>query len=106
MDGTKGNWPHDSDPDECNPFNGFFLSIMALPAQQFIDFLREWPTVQAKFVQSFHELSLFMIDSLGISLLQQEQWLTQITDQTAGAAFALVRRTISFSAVSFVIFFP
>ncbi len=79
-----------------------FLSVVALLAKQFFDFLQEWPTLQAKMDKSFHDLSDFMIDSLGVSRDQLDRWSTRAIDQTASGAFALLQRTISLSAFSFV----
>ncbi len=79
-----------------------FLGLVALLVKQFFDFLHEWPTIQIKLMKAFHELGLWMSSSFGISDAQQDRWISQATDEAVIGAFAFLQRTISFSAVSFI----
>ncbi len=79
-----------------------FLSLVALLAKQFFDFVNEWPTLQTKLVASLQQLSDFMVNAYGISREQQGRWMMQATDQTAGNLFTIFQKAVSFSAVSVV----
>ncbi len=79
-----------------------FLGVVALLVKQFFDFLYEWPAIQTKLMLAFHELSLWISSSFGISDAQQDRWISQATDEVVSGAFAFLQSTISFSAVSFI----
>jgi predicted PurR-regulated permease PerM len=77
------------------------LGVVALLAKQFVDFVKEWPALQARLQAAFQQLSEFMA-SIGISSDQQKNFLTQAGNQTAGGLMALINRTVSFSMFSAV----
>jgi predicted PurR-regulated permease PerM len=78
------------------------LSVVALLASQFVDFVHEWPALQSKLNASIKQLSQYIIDSFGVSQAQQEQWLSQAGDQAVSGLMTFIQRTISFSVVSLV----
>lgn len=77
------------------------LGIVALLAKQFVDFVKEWPTLQTRLESSFTQFGEWLVTA-GISTEQQETLLSQAGDQTAGNIMSLVNRTISFSMFSAV----
>jgi predicted PurR-regulated permease PerM len=78
------------------------LAVILLLTKQFLDFLQEWPTLQAKLKTTFDQLSQTMITSYGITHEQQMDWLSHMSDQTASNFINVLQRTISFSAFSLV----
>jgi predicted PurR-regulated permease PerM len=78
------------------------FGVMALLTKQFIDFVKEWPTLQARLEDSFQQLAEWLV-SAGVSTEQQQVLLNQAGNQTAGNIMSLLNRTISFSMFSAVL---
>jgi len=76
------------------------LGVITLLITQFMGFLKEWPLVQEKLGETFKEFSQFMTNSYGISSEQQDQWTTQLMNQSGSTIMTFLRRTISASAFS------
>lgn len=79
------------------------LAIVALLISQFVNFLQEWPTLQGKLSVTLHQLSQFLIDSIGITKVQQTEWFSNFLNQSGSGILPLLRQTISVSAVSGVL---
>jgi predicted PurR-regulated permease PerM len=77
------------------------LGVIALLAKQFVDFVKEWPTLQARLEVSFQQLGQALVN-WGISSEQQQILLNQAGNQTAGNLMSVINSTISFSVVSAV----
>lgn len=77
------------------------LGVVALLTKQFVDFIKEWPALQARLEVSFTRLGEALVE-FGISSEQQENLLTQIGNETAGGIMAVLNRTITFSVFSAV----
>lgn len=78
------------------------IAVVALLMTQIFDFVQEWPQLQSKLNSSIKELSEYIINSFGVSIEQQEHWLTQAGNQAAGNLLTFIQRTISFSLLSLV----
>ncbi|MFZ6012155.1 MAG: AI-2E family transporter [Bacteroidota bacterium] len=76
------------------------LLIVALLIYQFVGFLEEWPAIQIKLGQAFADLQDF-IAALGISEADQSNLMSKL--QSGGNVFAILRDTISASALSIVL---
>lgn len=79
------------------------IAIVALMISQFVNFLDEWPGVQAKLVKVSADFSQFLIDSFGLSKERQSQWFSQMMDQVGSGFLVFLRQTISISALSAVL---
>ena len=78
------------------------IGIVLLLTKQFFDFLKEWPTLQAKLKQAFSQLSETLTNTYGISHEQQGEWMSRVGDETASGLMRFMKQTISFSAFSLV----
>lgn len=76
------------------------LLIVSLLVSQLLSFLDEWPALQDKINQSFHDVSRFMVDVLGVSVEKQQNVVRQISDLSGGNLLTIVRRALSASAAS------
>lgn len=76
------------------------LLIVTLLASQLVAFLDEWPSLHEKINRSFHEVSRFLVDVLGVSAEQQQNIVRQMSDQSGGNLLTIVRRALSASAAS------
>jgi predicted PurR-regulated permease PerM len=82
---------------------GFVL--LALLVSQFVTFIEEWPTLQLKIYSSFEDLSKFLVEAFSLSLDQQKNILTRMSDQSGGDIITIIRNTLSASAGSALILF-
>ena len=80
------------------------LGVIALLISQFMSFLKELPLVQEKLGSAFKQISQFMTNSYGISAEQQKQWAIQLANQSGSTIMTFLRRTISASAFSGILF--
>ena len=78
------------------------IALVLLLTKQFFDFLKEWPTLQAKLHQLFSQLSQTLVDTYGISQETQLGWISKIGDETASGVMGVIKQTISFSTFSLV----
>jgi predicted PurR-regulated permease PerM len=78
-----------------------FIAIGLLLTKQFVDFLKEWPTLQSKFNTTFTQLGE-TLGAYGISRETQLNWASKLSDETASGLMGLIQKTISFSAFSLV----
>lgn len=79
-------------------------AVIILLVNQFVGFLKEWPVVQEKLSNTFREFSKFISYNYGISVEQQRQWTLQLINQSGSSVMTFLRRTISASAFSGVLF--
>lgn len=77
------------------------LSLLALMAKQFVGFVKEWPTLQARLQTSFQQLGEWLVRA-GISSEQQETFLSQAGNEMASNIMSLINHTLSFSVFSSV----
>lgn len=78
------------------------LCVVALLVYQFVGFVHEWPTIQAKLSQALKELSE-TLSVAGVSATEQQTLLKKIADQPGGNIFDIARSTIAASASSMVL---
>lgn len=76
------------------------LLILALLVTQFIAFLDEWPSLHEKINRSLGDVSRFLVDALGVSFEQQQDFVRQMSDQSGGNLLGIIRRALSASAAS------
>ena len=81
------------------------LLLVALLVSQFIAFIEEWPALQQKVNQSFHDLSVFLVDALGISVDRQKAILARMSDPSGGNLLGFLRGALSASAASLLMLF-
>jgi predicted PurR-regulated permease PerM len=79
-------------------------AVIVLLVSQFVGFLKEWPVVQEKLSNTFREFSEFISYNYDISIEQQRQWGLQFLNQSGSSLMTFLRRTISASAFSGVLF--
>lgn len=82
----------------------FVLGLVLLLIIQFMSFLKEWPQVQGKLVETFEELRQSITSIYGITAQQQREWAAQLLDQSGTGIMVFLQRTISASAFSGVLF--
>lgn len=78
------------------------LLVVALLVYQFARFVNEWPALQDQFNNAVQELSIFLIDVVGITLEQQREWISSMSNQSGAGILMFLRNAISASAVSAV----
>ena len=79
------------------------LLIVALLVSQLVEFLDEWPSLHEKINRSFHDVSRFLVDVLGVSVEQQQNIVRQMSDQSGGNLLTIIRRALSASAASGIV---
>jgi predicted PurR-regulated permease PerM len=77
------------------------IGLMALLTKQFVDFVKEWPTLQSRLDVLFQQVGEALVQ-WGISSEQQEVLLSQAGNQTASNLMNVINSTISFSIFSAV----
>lgn len=79
------------------------LLLMTLLIKQFLNFVNEWPALQAKILITVEKIRQFIIDGFGISEEKQNSWISRIADQSGGDIIQFIRATVSASAFSTVL---
>ena len=79
------------------------LLLVALLVSQFFSFWEEWPTLQIKVSQSLDNLSSVMVNIFGVTLDQQKNMISKISEQSGRDLLLAFRNTVSASAVSAVL---
>jgi predicted PurR-regulated permease PerM len=77
------------------------LALIALLTKQFVDFVKEWPTLQTRLDVAFQQLGVALVN-WGVSTEQQQALLNQAGNQTASNLMNMINSTISFSIFSAV----
>ena len=81
------------------------LLLVALLVNQFMGFVNEWPSLQVKLNQAFADLSRYLVEVFNLSREQQRNIMSRMSDQSGGNLLAVIRNTLSASAVSAVLLF-
>jgi predicted PurR-regulated permease PerM len=81
------------------------LLLLGLLVSQFIAFIEEWPALHLKIDKALEELSAFLVNTFGMSVDEQKNFLARISDQSGGNLFVVVRKMLSASAGSLVMIF-
>ena len=81
------------------------LLLVALLVNQFLAFINEWPSIQLKIEKSFEDLSEFLSEAFGLTLDQQKNFVSRMSDQSGSNLLFVIRNTLSASAVSAVLIF-
>jgi predicted PurR-regulated permease PerM len=71
---------------------------------QLSEFWREWPAIHSKILAAIAAGSQWLTEEFGVSRAAQNEWLANFARQSSGDAMSLLRKTISASAVSAVLF--
>jgi predicted PurR-regulated permease PerM len=79
------------------------FSLGALFVKQFLDFFKEWPTLQHKLAEAGERISQLLIHGLGIPQETFKSWMSTLADQSGGNVFQFLQSTISASAFSAVL---
>ena len=79
------------------------LLLVALLVYQLSAFIQEWPAIHSKLGNSLSELSKFLADVVGFSKEAQQEFIDRLSDQSGSNMIAVLRQTISASAVSMVL---
>lgn len=79
------------------------IAVLALLVSQLSGFLHEWPSLQVKLLDAFRALGNFIADTYGVTRERQQQWLSQVIDQSGSNIMTFVGATISASAFSAVL---
>lgn len=82
-----------------------FALVLGLLANQFVNFLSEWPHLQSRLNQSLQEFSQWLFQAFGISKDLQQKFILKISDQTSGNVLVVLRNSITASAFSLVSMF-
>jgi predicted PurR-regulated permease PerM len=78
-------------------------AIVYLLFHQLSAFGSEWPLLQSKLKETLRQFSVYLNNEWKISNSQQDEWLTQLGENSASRLFALVQQTVSKSIVSLVL---
>lgn len=81
-----------------------FGGIGFILVQQVLFFSDEWPAIQQKLIQAYSDFGSWMTEAFNISKETQDAWLQTIKNESSVDAMSLIRKTISASAVSAVLF--
>jgi predicted PurR-regulated permease PerM len=76
---------------------------VTLLIQQFGLFLKEWPVIKIKIIESIEQLSLFFINQYDVSKDQQQQFLNDLFNQSSGDVLQIIQQTLSASAFGLVL---
>lgn len=79
------------------------ILLAALFVSQVLSFMDEWPTLKEKLFTAVEGLSQFLINSLGISIEKQHDWISTITDPSGGNMLQMISSALSASAFSAVL---
>jgi predicted PurR-regulated permease PerM len=79
--------------------------VVVLLVSQVLAFIEEWPSLHEKINQSFDDLSRFMVDVFGVSLDQQKNIITRLSDESGGNILGILRSALSASATSAILLF-
>ncbi|CAN5186674.1 AI-2E family transporter [soil metagenome] len=79
------------------------LLLIALLVNQLVILFGEWPALKIKLYQSLQELSQMLINVFGISVEQQTDIISQISDQSGSNILLVLGNTISSSVFSAVL---
>ena len=79
------------------------LGFVALMTSQVLSFIQELPVIREKFSRESAELRQFLAESLGVSIQQQSDWLSEIANQSATGLISFARTAITTSATSLVL---
>jgi len=77
-----------------------FVGTVILLITQFVDFMSEWPSLQEKMGETFHNLRTTLSGTYGISPEQQQKWINQLISQSGSGALEFLQKAISTSALS------
>ncbi len=80
-----------------------FSGLAWLLISQMGRFGQEWPAIQEKLIKTWHNLSQYMEQRLGITNLQQTQWIESMAADVASSALNMVQGVVYTSAVSLVL---
>jgi predicted PurR-regulated permease PerM len=78
------------------------VTLVGLLVYQFAEFLEEWPVIHTNVTTSLTELGKW-IETLGLSLQEQEAWLSRLSEQSGGGIVNVIGRMLSVSASSVVL---
>jgi predicted PurR-regulated permease PerM len=81
------------------------MLIVALLVSQLVAFIEEWPALHDKINRSFHDLSSFMVDVLGVSVDQQKDLVKRISDGSGSNLLNVFGRALSASAAWGIVLF-
>lgn len=80
----------------------FGIALVALLVFQFVEFLKEWPTIYAKLGAAFVEIT-DALELAGLSKAEQDIILSKLSDQSSGNVIDVIKNTVSASAFSIVL---
>jgi predicted PurR-regulated permease PerM len=78
-------------------------AIIFLLFNQLNNFRTEWPLLQTKLLESYQQFSTYLASEWGVSQAQQNQWLSQFSENSSAHLFGLLQQTVSASIVSIVL---
>ncbi|HWA33563.1 MAG TPA: AI-2E family transporter [Cyclobacteriaceae bacterium] len=78
------------------------IAITALLASQFLQFTKEWPSLQNRLAALIQSLGQWLTDSFGFSAEQQNQWMGKTSEQMIIGAISMLRNGLEASASSLV----
>nr|WP_255534572.1 AI-2E family transporter [Chryseolinea lacunae] len=81
----------------------FGILLMVLLASQFISFLNEWPSLQAKFQQALADVRYLLDEGLGIGPEQQKNIIGKLSAQSGSNLFRVIQSTVTASAFSLLL---
>lgn len=74
------------------------VAAAVLLVQQFASFLTEWPVLKVKLEETLEQLSQFLVNYYAISKEQQNQFISQLFNQSTGDIINFIQQTLSASA--------
>ena len=77
-----------------------FGAVVYLLIHQFTSFVKEWPMLQAKLVESFQTISRYLTEHYNISLAEQEVWLETFKSDSGSQIFPFLKTTIGSISVT------
>lgn len=79
--------------------------VVALLLSQLAAFIEEWPALHAKINRSLQEMSIFLVDVLGVSVEQQKDFVEKISGESGGNLLNIFSRALSASVASGIVLF-
>lgn len=77
--------------------------LVFLLIQQFVDFSKEWPSLQAKVVGLVEQISSYLVSNFNLPVTTQGLWLERMLMSSAQQVLPVVRQLAYNSAVGFVL---